>query len=280
MPTDVHQFKSHAYLLKKHAMSYAFSASFLHEILSNPTSGHASRGLLSVAPSFANNPYGLMPLRYNIPEAAAVSKQFGGKALLGSEATLTNFLTLAPQYRILHLATHGKAAPTQSDYSFLAFSLQKGSTNQAFLYARDLYNLKLPCELVVLSACETGVGAFQHGEGIIGLSRGFFYAGARSLTTTLWSVDDARTSALVEQFFSFLKKGLPKDKALQAAKLDYLSRRPHDEAHPFYWAGVAVYGSIEPLRSSAWLFWVVGGLILAISLGFGLYWRRKKRSKM
>lgn len=278
-PADVHQFKRHAYLIKQYAFSYAFSGSFLHAILSNRQSGHAQRGLLSVAPSFVNNDFGLMPLQYNESEATAVSRQFSGKALLGNQATLAHFLELAPKYRILHLATHGKAAPTQSDYSFLAFAEQRDSLDNEFLYARDLYNLKLPCELVVLSACETGVGAFQHGEGIIGLSRGFFYAGARSLTTTLWSVDDSRTSALVEQFFAFLKKRLPKDEALQAAKLDFLSRHPNDEAHPFYWAGVAVYGSVEPLRQSNWLLVFIVITALAAGISCFWYWRRKKQQK-
>jgi CHAT domain-containing protein len=116
------------------------------------------------------------------------------------------------------------------------------------LYVRDLYNLELNADLVVLSACETGLGRLRRGEGIISLARAFAYAGARAIVTTLWSVDDEKAKDLMLDFHGHLKRGEPVDAALRRAKLDYLQRRPGPaEAHPFFWAGFAPIGDMRPL---------------------------------
>ena len=142
-----------------------------------------------------------------------------------------------------------------------------GKEDAGKLYARDLYLLRLRAELVVLSACETGGGENRRGEGVVGLTKGFFSAGARSAVATLWSVDDARNADLVLRFFQKLKTGSPKDAALREAKLDYIRVRPHDEAHPAFWAAALAHGDMAVMDLSggeSWWWWaVVGGAAVA-----------------
>ena len=102
----------------------------------------------------------------------------------------------------------------------------------------------------MLSACETGIGKLQRGEGIISLARAFAYAGAKSIFTTLWKVDDEKTKDLVIDFYKYLKVGKAKDEALHLAKLDFLKKNKGKGAanHPFFWAGMIGIGDMRPLN--------------------------------
>jgi len=147
---------------------------------------------------------------------------------------------MAGRYRLLHLATHGQANDELGDYSFLAFGGDRDSVQNEFLYVRDLYDLSLLADLVVLSACETGTGEWQRGEGIISLARAFAYAGARSIVTTLWSVNDRRSKELMIAFYGGLGKGMTREEALWRAKYEMLESDA--SAHPFFWAGYILIG--------------------------------------
>ena len=108
--------------------------------------------------------------------------------------------------------------------------------------AKDLYQMSLSADMVVLSACEAGGGKLINGEGIIGLVRAFTYAGARSVVASQWLAGDQSTAELMIEFYRQLQKGLPKDKALQAARLHLIRNYPA-QAHPFFWAGFRLYGA-------------------------------------
>lgn len=255
MPQDPDRYKSHPYLLRNYGISYAYSATQLSDLLAQPRQ-KAPRTMVAFAPGFDNNPYGLAPLQHNRREARAVSALFKGDLSEGDAATAEAFLRDAGQYRILLLATHGKAGAEVGELSYLAFSMPQGQEGgEAFVYVRDLYLQRLPAEMVVLSACETSVGEYQVGEGVISLAKGFFHAGARSMVATLWSVDDAKNADLMTAFFQNIKKGLPRDRALQQAKLDFLAARPHDEAHPVYWAAAVAGGDMRPMRFGVSPWW-------------------------
>lgn len=286
LPADFQQFKSHHYLLRDAQISYAYSATQLVELLSAQPK-QAPRPLLAMAPDFEGSRW--PPLLHNRSEAVAVADLLDGDVLLGRAATAAAFRQKAGDYRILHLATHGQASATLGERSHLVFSpmgvgsptfapssaktLAEGealaSEDGSQLYARDLYLLRLRAELVVLSACETGGGENRLGEGVVGLTKGFFSAGARSAVATLWRVDDARNADLVLRFFQKLKTGSPKDAALREAKLDYLRARPHDEAHPAYWAAALAHGDMAGMDFSGkgWHWWAGAGLLLLVALG-------------
>ncbi len=210
-PDSLELFKDYSFLLKDYQISYNYSGTLWQEMRSQ-AHDRTSGGLLAVAPSFeeggkkleasAAGRNQLGPLFYNVREAEAVRSLLGGRILEGRQATKRNFTALAPQYKILHLSTHGKANDRRGDNSFLAISqLADTPDMEEYLYVRELYNLDLNADLVTLSACETGIGELQSGEGIVSLARGFSYAGAKSIVMTLWSVDDAQTRQLMEYFY-------------------------------------------------------------------------------
>ena len=166
-----------------------------------------SLAIRSIEPKLGRN--GLEKLRFNIPEVDTIIHQVPqGKSITGQRATKAAFLEIAGNYKILHLATHGKADDRIGDNSFLAFSQSASSpSSRDWLYSRELYQLRLNADMVVLSACETGVGELQRGEGIISLARGFSYAGAKSVVQSLWNVDDRSTKDMMHYFYTNLRKG-------------------------------------------------------------------------
>ena len=295
-PEEAQPMNSYAYLLRDHTLSYAYSATLQKEMRYQQHRRAPGRNLLAVAPSFeadsysqadtsllaitraidtANSRSQLQPLEYNVPEAEAVAQLVGGELLTGAAATEAAFRERAGDYRLLHLSTHGKANDKLGDYSFLAFQPQEDSLENEWLYNRELYNLDLNADMVVLSACETGIGELRRGEGIISLARGFSYAGAKSIVTSLWSVDDQSAKVLMEYFYANLQEGMPKDKALRRAKLAYLEQHPNLGRSPFFWAAFIPIGDMSPvaLSQGPGLVWWIGGAVLLLAVGF-FGWRR------
>lgn len=150
--------------------------------------------------------------------------------------------TLA-QYRIVHFATHGLISTTHPEFSGLVFSLynEKGNAEIGLMSLEDIYNLSLPVDMVVLSACETALGKDAKGEGLIGLTRGFMYAGASRVVASLWAVNDVATAKLMASFYRAMEEDhLPAAAALRKAQLDV--RRNKRWANPYYWAGFELQG--------------------------------------
>jgi CHAT domain-containing protein/tetratricopeptide (TPR) repeat protein len=146
-------------------------------------------------------------------------------------------------YRILHFATHGVLNTRQPDLSGVVLSLvdRQGRRQDGFLRLHDIYNLRLGADLVVLSGCQTGLGKAVQGEGLVGLTRGFMYAGARRVVASLWQVDDESTSELMKRFYrAMLKERRRPADALRTAQLE-MSRDRRWSA-PFYWAGFVLQG--------------------------------------
>jgi CHAT domain-containing protein len=147
------------------------------------------------------------------------------------------------QYRIVHFATHGILNSTQPQLSGLVLSLvdEKGTSQNGFLQLRDVFNLNLPAELVVLSACETGLGEDVKGEGLVGLTRGFMYAGSPRVLVSLWSVSDRATAELMATFYKkMLQDGLKPAAALRAAQLEMWQQQQWQA--PYYWAAFTLQG--------------------------------------
>ena len=147
------------------------------------------------------------------------------------------------QYRILHFATHGLLNSQHPELSGLVLSLvdENGQPQDGFLRLHDIYNLNLGAELVVLSACRTALGKEINGEGLIGLTRGFMYAGAKSVIASLWDVKDEATAELMKRFYqNLLKQGQRPAAALRAAQISVLQENRW--AAPYFWAGFTIQG--------------------------------------
>jgi CHAT domain-containing protein/Tfp pilus assembly protein PilF len=181
-------------------------------------------------------------------EAAAISAlvpEQERKQALDFEASRTT--ALKPElgeYRILHFATHGLLNNIHPELSGMVLSLvdKEGQQQDGFLRLQDIYNLKLSAELVVLSACQTGLGKEIKGEGLIGLARGFMYAGAPRVVASLWKVDDRATSELMKRFYQGLlgPGALRPAEALRQAQLSIWKQKQWRE--PYYWAAFVLQG--------------------------------------
>lgn len=252
-----YRFSSHRYLINDHTISYCYSATLWEQMENKQHAFPPGSVILGMAPYFSGDTAfspslyahapqvrrDFKPLPYAGKEVSNIVAIMGGKGLYGRDANRVAFDKLAPQFQIIHLSTHGQANDLSGDYSFLAFGDQADSTHANLLYVRDLYNFKLNADLVTLSACETGLGELQRGEGIVSLARAFSYAGAKSIVTSLWSVEDKRTQELMTAFYKALHRGKLKDAALQEAKLA-LIRRYGD---PYFWAGFIGIGDMHSL---------------------------------
>ncbi len=268
------------YLLRQHTVSYNYSVLLWQQMQSR--SYHTKR-LLAIAPSFpvfdqslVSRENDLGQLVFNQQEARQISALFSADMLLDSAATLSSFWQRAPQYSMLHLATHAKLDDQRGDYSYLAFFGVNDTTQRAKLYVKDLYNLQLPVDMVVLSACETGIGKLRNGEGVISLARGFTYAGAKSLITSLWTVNDRSTAQLMTAFYKNLKAGMSKDEAMRTAKLSFLDSQAG--SHPYFWAGFIPLGDMQalPVKYGKW-WWIV--LAIGLTAGLIFFFFQKKLKK-
>jgi CHAT domain-containing protein len=287
-PTEGEKFREMPYLLNDYAVAYCYSATLLHEMQRKE---HVSDKIfLGFAPEFNKGVRleGKYIIEHLIPREKEVNEIFDfvgmmGEVFDGEMATKENFQENCEDYCIVHIATHGVMNTQNSENSFLAFSEVPDSSDNELLYVRDLYNMHLTASLVVLSACETGIGELYESEGIASLARGFSYAGAKSLITSLWSVNDHATAEIMRRLYVNLKEGMPKDMALQQAKYTFIQSSTNRTAHPFLWSAFIQIGDEAPLPSpknkdgeSAWLWWIGGG-VLVVLLG-GIAFRGRKMS--
>ncbi len=186
-------------------------------------------------------------LPFSDKEIENIAIEFGSKkqlCLLRAEASEENFKQLAGEYRYVHLATHSFIDEAQPALSGIAFYQPKanksGATEDGILYAGETYNLNLKADLVVLSSCESGLGKLINGEGIMALTRGFLYSGARNVMMTLWQVTDESSSHLMIEFYRRMLAGKTYAEALRLAKLEMIKNS--SSANPFYWSGFILIG--------------------------------------
>jgi CHAT domain-containing protein len=177
-----------------------------------------------------------LDLKHAQTEALSVSKVLpNSKALVRNEASESAFKRYGAGFRYLHIASHGTFyadSPLNS-----ALLLAKDSANDGTLTVGELYSMRLNADLVTLSACETGLGKIANGDDVVGLTRGFLYAGSRSIVASLWKVDDEATAYLMTRFYSALK-GTSKREALRLAQIE--TRKKY--VHPYYWAAFQLTG--------------------------------------
>jgi CHAT domain-containing protein len=221
----------------------------------------------------------LAPLPAAEKEAILIAELFGNQARIGQEATEAKFKQLANQYSVLHIATHG----VLDDVNPLASSLilSNEGIEDGVLMASELYTMQLNANMAVLSACNSGMGKLSKAEGVVGVASGFAYAGVPNIVMSKWPVSDWSTSVLMKSFYEKLKTGMPKDEALQLAKIEYLSANKGKERllAPFFWGGFVLHGNTEPIDTLSPLRysygWIIGGLLLLI-IPF-LFLRRQKQ---
>jgi len=267
-PTESTRFNSHAYWGLDKQISYAYSATLQHAMQKRQGPDEEAQPILAMAPFFRGNPDSLYarplsgditvknnsnrqklsPLPASGQEVKEVSTLFGGKAVYGIAGTRQLFLDEAPLYKMLHLSTHGQANDDVGDNAWIAFAVGEDPTVFDKLYLREVYAMRIKAELVTLSACETGLGRVQQGEGIISFAQAFAFAGAKSIAMTLWKVSDEHTADLMSLFYRKLNEGMEKDRALWEAKKAYISSKKGIDAHPYFWSGFVLVGDMRSLK--------------------------------
>jgi CHAT domain-containing protein len=244
-------YRAYPFLIRQHAVRYGYGAT-LDAALHRDKSTSSFR-LLGVAPQFKGHMEETLlgpvaPLPGTADELRMIEVEYGTRdhptqTLLGQNATEEALKTLPlADFDIIHLATHGFVNPSNPGLSglVLASAPAAATDEDNLLFAEETYALDLNARLVVLSACQTGLGSFVGGEGLLGLSRGFLYAGARQLAVSLWQVSDNGTRELMKSFHLAMLQGKPPGAALRSAKLKLLEHPQH--SRPYYWAPFVLIG--------------------------------------
>ena len=260
-----------SYLLEQHSIAYVNSATLFQQLTDR---NRNEVELLAFAPRFSGEQVQLdpsrdklLPLPHNKREVEQILTSFNGTSYINENATLHSFTSQLSDFNTIHLATHAVFNDVLPEYSYLAFSTTENEEN--LLYVSDLYNLQIDADLVTLSACESGVGELKRGEGFLSLARGFFYSGASSIASTLWKINDASTTTLMDSFYKNLSNGDAKDIALQKAQRAFLqSNRQNGLSHPYYWSGFIISGNTQPLVTPNYWIWIGLGILLSIIAGF------------
>ncbi len=284
-PGQTMDYEALPYLIKRFTVSYAYSATLLFQDLYQTNRDH-NKTMLAFAPSypevFDSTSYAsvkatfrnaLAPLKWNKKEVETISKNINGNYYSAGAATESQFKKEAGHHRILHLSMHALIDHEDPMLSKLVFSQGADSLEDGMLHTYELYNMDLSAEMVVLSACETGIGELSRGEGVMSLGRAFSYAGCPSVVMSHWSVDDESTAQLMASFYEYIADGQSKAVALRKAKLDFLESAVGLKKHPFYWGGFVVMGNTDPIKQrSNWIYWAV---FLVVATGIILIVRKR-----
>lgn len=295
-PSGRHDFRKHL-LVQRHAVGYLLSATTAVQFARLQRSGPAK--MIAMAPGFSDDTkrqylagvkdstmidqdyLRLVRQPFAVRSAVELGSLLSARVMLGNDANEAAFREQAKRYNILHLGTHAEMNPASPLYSKLVLA-KPGEGIKAdedgYLHAYEIYELELNAQLAVLTACETGAGTDDEGEGVRSLGYSFAYAGCPSLVISLWGIDEKTSSDIIARFYRHLAAGMPKHLALRQAKLDHLAHAPDELAAPYYWAGLVLVGDVAPLEISVWKRrapWVMGAALVLAALAW-VAWRRRK----
>lgn len=246
---ETQDFQKLKFLVKDYFVTYAQSSSTLyyaHQQKSSKTFEYAYLGFAPTIFAVTDAGLSLNELTWNVGEVQSSAEIWQGRHFEQSSATKSKFIHNVDKSCILHIASHA-ILDNQNPMHSAIFFQDTASEHENILRTFDLYSLPIEAELVVLNACNTGVGKWERGEGMMSFERAFQYAGSPALVSSLWSIDDEATSQLTIHFFTYLQQGHPKDEALALAKRSYLGAADPLTRHPFFWAGLRLTGNTLPI---------------------------------
>ena len=249
------------YVIEDHTISYVGSANLLRAQQTFDLNIDFKNNWSGFAPNFKST----STLTSNGNEITSIAELMKGNVYLADDATLDNFMSKGINSGIIHLATHSEMDNVNPLYNKLLFA---NDSIKHQLTASEIYTLPIKADLAVLSACETGYGTLEKGEGVMSMARAFHYAGVKSIVMSLWKVPDKETSSLMLGFYGNLKKGKTKGRALRNAKVNYLNTVDDQLLkHPYYWAGFVISGNTAAVANSN-LIWFIAGIALLLLLIF------------
>jgi CHAT domain-containing protein len=269
-------------LIENHLVWKIFS---LKDIVTDPEPlpNHMNDSLLAVAPIFnetkieeiallTQRDASLINLAGAVKECNLITKYFGTLLLSGLNVSKSQFKEISNRFPYIHISTHGVPVGDDPEIVQLAFN-PAGDGDNGWLNFYEILNLNLNADLVVLSACRTGVGKRNNGEGNLNLAWAFRKAGAKSAIISLWDVSDYASSQIMPAFYEYLSKGYSKPEALRLAKLSFIKNHDQMAASPYFWAAFDFVGSHENImlktgRSNHVFAWVAitGSIFLVLIL--------------
>jgi len=297
------------WLINSHTIAYAPSISSLREIIKRSRNNGVRRtkdflafgdpvyeegdsessltnNLNQLQNFYFNQSLKLARLNYSgieVQKIASLFKKNKEDVFLREKASEAELRSLKlDDFKIIHFAAHALVDDQKPARSFIVLSRNQDSRQYDFVQMRDIYNLRMNSDLVALSACQTGLGRLIRGEGIEGLSRAFFYAGASSVLMSLWAVNDQASYQLMERFYYHLRSSESIMQSLQKAKLEMVHSGVF--SHPFYWAGFVITGNAEKvIFPKTILKWIP--LIISLCIGGTFFFqikilRRKKAKRL
>ncbi|WP_299890486.1 CHAT domain-containing protein [uncultured Lacinutrix sp.] len=253
------------YLINNVEVSYYQSASVYNQIeKQEQTTKHQFVGY---APIYFNT-FSLPSLLKSEGDMNAISKLFSSPNVLFKEkASKKGFMSNLNKFKIIHINSHAEV--DENNEPWIAFAEEK-------LKLEELYGLNNQADLVVLDACKTDIGSIERGEGVMSLSRGFFYSGTKSIIASQWNVNEQSNNKILQAFYKNIKLGQTKSNALHNAKLDYLKNHQLELSSPYYWASLTLMGNSEAIEiTSNTSIWVIS-LVIIFGLIF-LFLILKKR---
>ncbi|MGB5262140.1 MAG: CHAT domain-containing tetratricopeptide repeat protein [Lutimonas sp.] len=245
------------YLVQHFNISYASSVRLFLEVNRPEFTYELSNYWIGYAPDFKDD----RSISSSTTEVERIGNLMSGDIFNGKDCSKENFFKHSHDYSIQHLATHG-------ELDSLDYTMNKLNFIDSKLTSSEISVAGIKANLAVLSACFTGFGVIEKGEGVMSLARAFHLSGVPSVVMSLWKVPDRETEELMVRFYGELKKGKNKSLALRKAKLTYLdNNRDATLAHPYFWAGFVVNGNTEPLPQPFEISgYLLGGLVLALTL--------------
>lgn len=269
------------YMIENHEISYALS--FNQYINSERTSSTNIENFYVVSPDYnedyivdlsttkgiANLGDQFSFLEHTKQEVEYLKNELDANTIEGFDITKDGFFEAFTQANIFHFTGHAVSLIGNDNLSFLALG-ESGDKVDQDVFIREIAEYPTNASLVMLNACNTGSGRILKGEGVYNLARSFFKAGAKSVVSGLWEIDDYASGEITKSFYKYLKEGKRKSKALQLAKLDYLNSANTDQQrNPYYWAGLILTGNNDSVFSSyRRSIYLLGFLMIAVILLF------------
>lgn len=258
---------SKKYLIEKTQIQYNYSLSSAAQSQQNNTK--ISKNFIAIAPTtFKNEEF--YTLETSSEELKKLANIFDANHFQDEKANKAQFTSAYGNYKIIHLSTHGGIDNT---IPWMAFYDEK-------LTLDELYFTKNQADLVVLSACKTSDGELKKGEGVMSLARGFFNAGAKSVVSSLWDINEKASTEIIQEFYKNIVAGNTKSEALQKAKIAYIQNHKNtSEASPYYWSALTLTGDETPIKipKSSYLHYILGGILLSGMIVFIRFRRKNKK---
>lgn len=267
IPFEILQNNDGSYLLEDYNISYAGSARLFLELENDFFHYNSPNQWAGFSPDYDDE----NQLSSTSDEVKEISDILDGDLYTMDASSKVNFFKNNQNYSILHLAMHGEINQNNSSYNKLLFA-------DGDLTSSEIYTSNSQANLAVLSACSTGSGKLEKGEGVMSMARAFHFSGIPAVIMSLWKVPDVETKTVMVYFYKHLKKGKSKSEALRMAKLDYLKKtKDKNLKHPYFWSGFVISGNTDALileQETNYFLWFV--ILIAISLAIFFLLKRIK----